>query len=123
MINNTFQKPITGIHVLGELYTDELIVLKNILLVKTKTIEFIARANLKRVGVSEHIFTEGGYTFVILLAESHVSIHTWPELNYATLDVFVCNVLKNNSDIAISLFDSITQLFNPNKINKREVVR
>lgn len=32
----------------------------------------------------------GGVTGVVLLAESHISIHTWPELDYAALDVFMC---------------------------------
>ncbi|ESQ82421.1 hypothetical protein AEAC466_17525 [Asticcacaulis sp. AC466] len=38
-----------------------------------------------------HGFGEGaGITGVAILAESHISIHTWPELNYAALDVFMC---------------------------------
>ncbi len=31
-----------------------------------------------------------GVTGVVLLAESHISIHTWPELNYAAIDIFMC---------------------------------
>lgn len=38
-----------------------------------------------------HYFTENsGVTGVAILAESHMSIHTWPECGYAALDVFVC---------------------------------
>jgi len=38
-----------------------------------------------------HDFGEGcGCTGVIVLAESHISIHTWPENNYAALDIFMC---------------------------------
>jgi S-adenosylmethionine decarboxylase len=37
-----------------------------------------------------HEFTGGGVTGVIALAESHVSIHTWPEEGIATIDVFMC---------------------------------
>lgn len=41
--------------------------------------------------VKLHQFGEnGGVTGVALLAESHISIHTWPEISYAALDVFVC---------------------------------
>lgn len=32
----------------------------------------------------------GGVTGVLLLAESHISVHTWPELDYAALDIFMC---------------------------------
>lgn len=32
----------------------------------------------------------GGVTGVVLLAESHMSIHTWPELEYAAIDIFMC---------------------------------
>lgn len=38
-----------------------------------------------------HRFSEnGGISGVALLAESHISIHTWPEINYAAIDIFVC---------------------------------
>ncbi len=38
-----------------------------------------------------HHFGEGlGVTGVVVLAESHISIHTWPELNYAAVDIFMC---------------------------------
>lgn len=38
-----------------------------------------------------HSFGEGsGVTGVSILAESHISIHTWPEINFAALDIFVC---------------------------------
>ena len=33
---------------------------------------------------------EAGFTGVAILAESHMSIHTWPEHNYAALDIFMC---------------------------------
>ncbi|MGQ0709460.1 MAG: adenosylmethionine decarboxylase [Rhodoferax sp.] len=38
-----------------------------------------------------HVFTpQGGVTGVLLLAESHISIHTWPERRFAAVDVFMC---------------------------------
>lgn len=43
------------------------------------------------LNVMLHSFGEGsGITGVAMLAESHISIHTWPETDYAALDVFVC---------------------------------
>jgi len=37
-----------------------------------------------------HFGDTGGVTGVVLLAESHITIHTWPEIGFAAVDVFVC---------------------------------
>lgn len=37
-----------------------------------------------------HGFEGGGITGVVLLAESHITIHTWPERDYAAIDIFMC---------------------------------
>ena len=47
------------------------------------------------LGANFHDFGNGmGNTGVLMLAESHISVHTWPENNYAAIDIFVCS----NSD-------------------------
>jgi S-adenosylmethionine decarboxylase len=58
-------------------------------------IEAAMRAAAKAVGahiLSAHFhpFPGGGVTGVLLLAESHLTIHTWPEHGYAALDLFMC---------------------------------
>lgn len=43
------------------------------------------------LGVHAHDFGDrAGFTGVAVLAESHISIHTWPEHNYAAIDIFMC---------------------------------
>ncbi|UWQ20768.1 adenosylmethionine decarboxylase [Jannaschia sp. W003] len=42
------------------------------------------------LGAHFHPFEGGGVTGVLLLAESHVTVHTWPEHGYAALDLFMC---------------------------------
>ncbi len=42
------------------------------------------------VSSSGHQFDPGGYTYLALLTTSHFSIHTWPELKSAAVDVFTC---------------------------------
>jgi S-adenosylmethionine decarboxylase len=37
-----------------------------------------------------HTFPNGGVSGVLMLAESHISIHTWPERGFAAVDVFMC---------------------------------
>jgi len=50
-----------------------------------------ARAGATLLRIDLHQFGTGhGVTGVALLAESHISVHTWPELGYAALDIFMC---------------------------------
>lgn len=39
----------------------------------------------------QHKFSPTGITVILILAETHMSIHTWPEYSYAALDIFICN--------------------------------
>ncbi len=48
-----------------------------------------SRATLLHIHL-HHFTPNGGISGVAVLAESHISIHTWPERNYAALDVFMC---------------------------------
>jgi S-adenosylmethionine decarboxylase len=59
------------------------------------TIEAVLRAaaeaaGARVLGAMLHPFAGGGVTGVLLLAESHISIHTWPERGFVALDVFLC---------------------------------
>ncbi len=54
-----------------------------------------------------------GITGVVLLAESHVAIHTWPEQGGVTLDVYVCNLGQDNSAKAQALMQRLVEAFTP----------
>jgi len=43
-----------------------------------------------------HEFSPHGVTGVVIIAESHLSIHTWPEYNYAAVDIFTCGTVMDN---------------------------
>jgi S-adenosylmethionine decarboxylase proenzyme len=58
-----------------------------------------------------HDFRPTGTTGLILLKESHVTIHTWPEHNYASVDIVTCGDPKDAS----TAFDSIVKSFRPKK--------
>ena len=55
----------------------------------------------------------GGATGAVVFAESHLAIHTWPESNGATLDVYVCNVTSDNSAKAEKLYSVIAAHLKP----------
>lgn len=65
----------------------------------------------------------GGVTGTVLLAESHLAIHTWPELSAVTLDVYVCNYSMDNGHKARTLLDSLIDLFKPDAINRQHLER
>ena len=66
-----------------------------------------------------HHFGEGmGVTGVLILAESHLSIHSWPELEYAAVDVFVCGKADPHRAIA-----SLVRAFEPRDTKVTEHLR
>jgi S-adenosylmethionine decarboxylase len=64
-----------------------------------------------------------GITGVVLLAESHLAVHTWPELSAATLDVYVCNLGGDNSARAHALFDALIEAFAPAQTERHALQR
>lgn len=56
---------------------------------------------------------QSGITGVVLLAESHVAVHTWPELGAVTLDVYVCNLGGDNGGRAEALLRTLELAFAP----------
>lgn len=46
------------------------------------------------LGAAFHPFPGGGVTGVVLLAESHITIHTWPERAFAAVDIFMCGAAR-----------------------------
>ena len=66
---------------------------------------------------------QSGITGVVLLAESHLAVHTWPELGAVTLDVYVCNYGGDNSDKAKALLDALIHIFEPTEVSRQQLLR
>jgi len=64
-----------------------------------------------------HQFEPGGYTGFLLLAQSHATIHTWPEDELVSIDVFACGTI--DPDVII---DHLRRLFRPRRehVERRE---
>jgi len=65
----------------------------------------------------------GGVTGAVLLAESHVAVHTWPERAGVTLDVYVCNFSTDNSSKAEQLLEDLIVAFAPRQQNTNRILR
>ena len=94
----------------------------------------VHRAGLTAVGELFHRYpaapdvtgdahASAGITGVVLLAESHVAVHTWPELGAVTLDVYVCNFGADNSTRAHALLDALIEAFGPTRIERHALQR
>jgi S-adenosylmethionine decarboxylase len=59
---------------------------------------------------------QGGSTGAVVLAESHLAIHTWPERDGATLDVYVCNYTCDNTAKAEAVYESLLTALAPGDV-------
>jgi len=80
---------------------------------ETACTELVRSAGLHVVGARFHQFEGGGFTGVVLLSESHVAVHTWPDQAGVTLDVYVADAEPGNVARARRLFDSLAEHFAP----------
>ncbi|WP_234735232.1 S-adenosylmethionine decarboxylase family protein [Tellurirhabdus bombi] len=85
--------------------------------------QLIDALNLEKVGEVYHEFPNGGFTAVIALSESHISIHTWPENDLATFDVFLSNFLRDNTERAQAVFQETIQYFDAKVKNRAQISR
>ena len=81
------------------------------------------KAELQIVGKTSHRFEPQGLTFAILLAESHLCIHTWPEKRSVCFDIYTCNHTQENKNKAIFVFEEIQKILKPAKIISRHINR
>src|ERR671931_2572437 len=92
---NGFERRTTGLnalwrHLLIELFDCDLDAINNLEAVKGTLVEAAKRAQATIVDVVFHEFNPFGISGVVVIAESHLSIHTWPEYRYAAVDIFSC---------------------------------
>ena len=138
--------PMTGKHILAEFWQCQcdpqlLTSTQPLLELLTKAVD---QAGLTLVGHAVHEFQQhggevggqsksasqqtsqaqtSGVTLTLLLAESHLCLHTWGEYQTVTMDVYVCNVANENSSKADSLFNACLQLFKPSQHHVNSVSR
>lgn len=90
---------------------------------REKCIEMVNASDLTVMDAVFKQFDDSGFTGAVVLAESHLAIHTWPETNGLTLDVYVCNYSADNSTKAQQLFDAVVDYFQPAEIVKQAIER
>ncbi len=114
---------VLGYHILLDLQRCS----KNLLVDETKHLnpitDKIEQVGLTIVDTACHEFENKSWSAAIVLAESHVSIHTWPERKYVSADVFVCNVTRNNSGRARQIAEFLEEHFGAQEFTMKTVSR
>ncbi|BCO25259.1 S-adenosylmethionine decarboxylase proenzyme [Rhodoferax lithotrophicus] len=93
-----------------------------------RCLQAVSSVGLQAVAQLFHTFPAtthgpGGVTATVLLAESHLCIHTWPEQGAVTLDVYVCNFGGDHSTKAQALMDTLCALFEPAQVSHARLQR
>ncbi len=112
-----------GLHLLSEFTSENIELLNSSLKFRDFLSGAITEHQLNKVGEVWHDFEGGGFTAVVCLTESHISIHTWPEYNLATFDVFLSNYQHVNDGKARNLYDSIIDFYDATELQKNEIKR
>ena len=90
-------------------------------------LEVCSTPGLSAVGQVFHQFGSAaqpaGATGAVILAESHLAVHTWPELGAVTLDLYVCNFSQDNSAAARAACERLIAAFAPGELVRRELER
>jgi S-adenosylmethionine decarboxylase len=119
-----------GLHLTADLYDCrcELLWLLDAARTESACLEAVRAAGLQPVTQLCHAFPAtpqgpGGFTATVLLSESHLCLHTWPEQLAVTLDVYVCNFGADHSLKAHTLMDTLIALFQPTRAERHALMR
>ncbi|HAV91564.1 TPA: S-adenosylmethionine decarboxylase proenzyme [candidate division WOR-3 bacterium] len=79
-----------GKHILAEFYKCDSAVLNDVALIEKFMVDAAKKARATVISSSFHHFSPFGVSGVVVIAESHLTIHTWPEYGYASIDIYTC---------------------------------
>lgn len=118
-----------GLHLLAELYDCRCAprLLADAGTLRELCLAVCATPGLTPVGQIFHQFGNAldpsGATGVVVLAESHLAVHTWPEVRAVTFDLYVCNFSQDNSAAARLACQRLISAFVPARVLRRELGR
>lgn len=108
-----------GQHVLAEFFECDPNILNNVSMVEKLMVEAALECGATIVQKCFHMFNPYGVSGVVIIAESHLAIHTWPELGYAAVDLFTCG---DKCDPKVS-YEYLKKMFNSKTASYTELKR
>ncbi len=104
-----------GLHILADLYGVEFDKIDHVEDVKALLEGAVKYADLSKLSSHFHQFYPHGATGIILLEESHISIHTWPEHGYAAIDVYTCG----GKEKTFKAMEYILKVLKPKRVDEK----
>ncbi len=101
-----------GKHIVADFFACRADILNEVLSVENAMVEAARKSGAVIIDTSFHHFSPYGVSGVVVIQESHLAIHTWPEYRFASVDVFTCGDTVD-PDIA---FEALKTVFSANKI-------
>lgn len=108
-----------GRHILAEISGCSFEILNDMAMVEEIMINAALEAGAEIREFVFHKFSPQGVSGVVVISESHLAIHTWPELGYAAVDVFTCGEKVNPWDAC----DYLAERFQATHVDAREIKR
>ncbi|WP_029519866.1 MULTISPECIES: adenosylmethionine decarboxylase [unclassified Persephonella] len=108
-----------GLHILADLYGVEFDKIDHVEDVRELLEGAVKYAGLSKLSSHFHQFYPHGATGVILLEESHISIHTWPEHGYAAIDVYTCG----GKEKTFKAMEYILKVLKPKRVDEKVAER
>lgn len=108
-----------GRHVLAEMYGCDPGALDSVEMVRQIMVDAATKAGAEIREVAFHKFSPQGVSGVVVISESHLAIHTWPEYGYAAVDVFTCGEKVDPWEA----MDAIAEAFRSRQVTASEMKR
>lgn len=108
-----------GRHVLAEVYGCRYDILNDLERIREILVSAALSAGAEVLETTFHRFSPQGISGVVVISESHLAIHTWPELGYAAVDVFTCG---DDVDPWVAM-EAIVKKFEATSVTATEVKR
>jgi S-adenosylmethionine decarboxylase len=112
-----------GLHIISSITTTTPNVLNSFTALQNKLNSIIQELQLQKLGEVYHQFETGGYTMVVCLSESHISMHTWPEYSLVNLDIYLSNFMHNNENKVEHLYSLMQEYFGGEVIKENKIYR
>lgn len=112
-----------GTHIVASLSTVDTALLNTFEACKEEIDKLVRLYGLHNLGEVYHNFPPAGFTAVVCLSESHLSLHTWPEYGRVNLDIYLSNHERSNDGTVHAIYTSFVQFFKASELQFQTITR